>query len=228
MNLDQYYIGYVDHQPEIATEGFFRDEKNAKASEINEYNGGIKVVKYKNVTLASIPGPNWPDQMLSEYANTTEPFKKNGVNALKKYLQELHAGHQFVKANGDKYRQAVADKNNEVCSNLANGLRNCFPSLIARNRAYNAGNREFSGAITPIDDRLKTQIKPILVEFQKLMDEVTMDLAKKSVDNHFAKSTIKKVFKHTEKAHFTNSYLETEMYLFCKDMWGAIGEGFYR
>lgn len=229
MNLDQYYIGFADHNSiDVATEGFFRDEKNAKASEINEYNGGIKVIKYKNTVLASIPGPNWPEQMLSNYENTTEPFKAKGVSLLKKYLQELHNGYQFVQANGDKYRQAVADKNNEVCSNLANGLRNCFPSLIARNRAYNSGNREFSGTLTPLDDKLKAQLKPILVDFQKLIDVVATDLAKRSVDEHFAKSTLKKVFRHTEKAHFANNYLETEMYLYCKDLWGAIGEGFYR
>lgn len=229
MNLDKYYIGYVDHTDnEIATEGFFRDDKNAKATEINEANGGVKVIKYKNVTLAAIPGPNWADMMLSEYSNTTEPFKKNGIAALKSCLQELHAADQFVKANGDKYRQAVANKDNEVCTELANGLRDCFAKLVARNRAWNAGNREFSGSLTPLDDRLKAQLKPILNDFQKLFDSVATNLAKKSVDEHFSKSTLKKVFRHTEKAHFANNYLETELYLYCKDVWSMIGEGFYR
>lgn len=229
MNLDKYYIDYVDHTDnEIATEGFFRDTKNTKTTEINEANGGIKVIKYKNITLAAIPGPNWVNMMLSDYSNTTEPFKKNAVNMLKACLNELRAGEQFVKLNGDKYRQAVADKNSEDCIKLANDLRDCFPKLVARNRAWNAGNREFGGSLTPLDDHFKAQLKPILTDFQKLFDSITTNLAKKSVDEHFAKSTLKKVFRHTEKAHFANNYLETELYLYCKDVWGIIGEGFYR
>lgn len=228
MNLDQYYIPFADHQGEIATEGFFRDEKNASASEISEYNGGLKIIKYKNVTLATIPGPNWPDQMLSEYSNTTEPFKKNGINLIKKFVQELHSADQFVKANAGKYRQAVADKNIEVCTNLANGLRNCLPSLRASNQASNSGNRQFSGTLVPFDDRFKAQLKPVLVDFQKLYDECATALAKSAVDNHFAKSTVKKIFRHTQKAHFENSYLEMELYLYCKDVWITIGEGFYK
>ena len=227
MNLEQYYISFGDHVNETATEGFFMDDKDPKTTTTDTFGTGVwEIIKYKNVQL-QVPGPKWAEVFLNSHSNTTESFKRNGINDLKVFVNEITAAEQFVKANGDKFRAAVEANDTETTSSLADGLRNCLPKLRAFNQASNSGNRQYNGTVVAMDDAFKKKVMPLLIQFQRVYRDAAILCAKHYIDQHASKSTIKKIFRHTLKNYQSNNYLETELYAYCRDIHINIGDAFY-
>ena len=218
MNLQQYYIPFADHVSEPATEGFFMDDKNPQTTSHDEFGTGVwETIKYKKVSMR-IPGPNWSKVFVGSMKHTTKTFKTKGMSILSTYIKELSNAEQFVKSNGDKFRAAVASGNTEVMNNLADGLRNCFPELIAANRATQKNINQFGGDIIEADDAFKAKLISILEPFQNIYRNAGALCAKHYIEEHESKSTLKKVFKHTLKGYHENNYLEKELYAYCKDI----------
>jgi len=229
MNLDQYYIPFADHcnSTDIATEGFFMDDKNPKTSISNTYGTNVvETVDYKGIKLDVI-GTKWAEVFIESHSKTTKKFKEKGLSFLSKVTSELLTAEQYVKSNGPKFREAIATKNNEVLTNLAEGLRKCLPTLLDYNHAANRGNRQFDGEIVEMDDAFKKKLIDSLNKFQRIYRDITILLAHTYINEHASKSTLKKVFRHTLKNYHSNNYLEKELYAYCKDVHITVQEVLY-
>lgn len=224
INLEQYHIDFADHITDVATEGFFADDKNPRTLTKDIAGTGVwETINYKRVSIM-VPGPNWAKVYVNNLERTTDTFKTKGIALLKKWLQEIANAEQFVKANGGAFRQAVATNNVEVLSNLSEGLKKCLPELIAANRAsYNRIN-QFNGEIVVADEAFKKQLLEVLESFQKIYREVAVLLSNKYIEEHESKSTLKKTFRHTLLDYNKNYYLEKELYVFCKDLHAQIDD----
>ena len=171
----------------------------------------------RNIQL-NVPGPRWAEVFIESHPKTTEGFKRSGLQFLTKVISEVANAEQFVKSNSAKYREAVATKNTEVMTNLADGLRNCFPTLLDFTHSSNRGNKNFGGQVIEMDDAFKKKLLDLLNKFQRVYRDIAILLAKNYIEEHAAKSTLKKIFRHTLTAHQNNSYLEKELYLYCSDI----------
>ena len=229
MMLDQYYIPFADHTSgvDVATEGFFMDDKNPTTSTTDNYgNGCMEIIKYKNVQLPVV-GPKWATVFVESHSKTTEGFKKSGLQFLNKVVNEALIAEQYVKANSAKYREAIASKNTEVINNLAEGIRKCFPTLLDYTHAANRGNNQFGGAIVPMDNAFKVKLTDTLVKFQRIYRDAAILLAKNYIAEHASKSTLKKIFRHTLSNYNAANYLESELFAYCKDIHVHVQETFY-
>lgn len=108
--------------------------------------------------------------------------------------------------------------------NLANGMRNIFSESIVASHQANAGLNQFTGPMVEMPESLKNSLKPDIEKFAKIYRETGIELIKQRVINVNSKSKLKKIFnvKTYIAKYNAETYLDYELYLYCRDLHAAM------
>lgn len=204
---------------EPAMEGIFTDDKNPDIKTEDNSNKSRSIVYYKNKGV-SVIGPDWVNVYLKYWGHTTEPFLKSGKKFVTDCVNEIVAGEKYVNQHRKEFIDAFNAKNFEVCDNISAGMRKVFSIAIATSQQENRGARAFGGPVVEMPESLKNALKPELTKFAKIYRETGVNLEKKKIIDVHAKSGIKRLFNYKKyvKQYNAETYLDYELFLYCKDL----------